>query len=89
MVNQDKNSAIFIEKNGCFSSSNRTKHIKTIYFFVKDKMDQGDIDIQYCPAVAPLPEDRMWSNVFNNPKSGREFIKDRSMIINYPLYYIG
>ena len=49
LINQDNKSAILMETNGRFLSSKRTKHIKTRYFFVKDKVDQGDFDIQYFP----------------------------------------
>jgi hypothetical protein len=41
MLYQDNKSAILLEKNGKFSSSKRTKHIKTRYFFVTDKVAQG------------------------------------------------
>ena len=39
LINQDNNSAILMETNDRFSTSNRTKRIKTRYFFVKDKVD--------------------------------------------------
>ena len=55
LINQDNKSATFMDTNGRFSSSKRTKHIKTRYFFVKDKVDKGGVEIQYCPAVAPFP----------------------------------
>ena len=35
-IYQDNNSAILLEMNGRQSSTKRTKHIKTKYFFVKD-----------------------------------------------------
>jgi hypothetical protein len=35
--------------NGKFSSSKRTKHIKMKYFFVKDKVDQGEVTIEHMP----------------------------------------
>jgi hypothetical protein len=40
---QDNKSAILFEKNGKFSSSKRTKHVKTRYFFVTDKVAQGGL----------------------------------------------
>ena len=45
-IYQDNNSAILLEANGHQSSTKRTKHIKTKYFFVKDKIDQGEIEVQ-------------------------------------------
>ena len=38
---QENKSTILLAKNGCLSSSAKTKHIKHRYFFVKDKMAIG------------------------------------------------
>ena len=59
IIKQDNKSALLLEANGTFSSSKRTKHIKTRYFFVKDKVAQGDIELEHCPASAPFPDERM------------------------------
>ena len=58
------------------------KHIKHIYIFVKDKVDQGDIEIVHSP------EDRMWADVLTKPKSCRLFLEDRSILMNCPAYYM-
>ncbi len=42
LVSQDNMSAILLETNGKGSSSKRTKHIKVKYFYVKDKIEQGE-----------------------------------------------
>jgi hypothetical protein len=47
MLYQDNKSAILLEKNGKFSSSKRTKHIETRYFFVTDKVTQRDLEIEH------------------------------------------
>ena len=88
IIKQDNKSAILLEKNGRFSSSKRTKHIKTRYFFVKDKVAHGDIEIEYCPANAPFPNDRMWADVLTKPKNGTPFLEDRSMLMGCPLHYV-
>jgi hypothetical protein len=44
---QDNKSTILLAKNGRLSSSAKTRHIKHRYFFVKDKIDQGDLEIEY------------------------------------------
>ncbi len=49
IVHQDNKSAILSEINGKGSSSKRTKHIKIRPFFVKDKIDAGEISIKHCP----------------------------------------
>ena len=64
------------------------KHIKHRYSFVKDKVDQGNIDIVHSPADAPFPEDRIWANVLTKPKSGRLFLEDRSVLMNCPVNYV-
>ena len=43
---QDNKSAIILEKNGKTTNSKRTKHIKVRYFFIKDKLDQGEINLK-------------------------------------------
>ena len=42
-LRQDNTSAQLLERNGKFSSLSKTKHIKAKIFFVKDKVDNGDI----------------------------------------------
>jgi hypothetical protein len=49
VVYQDNKSAILLETNGKWSSSKRTKHIKMKYFFVKDKVDDGEVKIEHLP----------------------------------------
>ena len=63
-IYQDNNSAILLEVNGRQSSTKRTKHIKTKYFFVKDKIDQGEIEIRKKDTAD------MWSNTDTKPKQG-------------------
>jgi hypothetical protein len=47
---QDNTSAIQLEKNGK-SSSNKTKHMKIRYFWIKDKVASGELEIQHLPTV--------------------------------------
>ena len=46
------------------SSSKRTKHIKAKYFFITDKIEQGEVKIEH------LPTERMWIDVNTKPKQG-------------------
>ena len=57
-------------------------------FFVKDKVDQGDINSVQSPAGAPFPEDRMWTNVLTKSKSGRLFLEEKSVLMNCPVNYV-
>jgi hypothetical protein len=61
---QDNKSTILLENNGKMSSSKRTKHIKSKYFFITDKVKQGDVIVEY------KPTDEMWCNVNTKPKEG-------------------
>jgi hypothetical protein len=67
--------------NGTFSSSKRTKHIKARYFFIKNKIEEGEVEIRYCPTK------KMWSNVLNKLKQGALFRKDRAMLMGVPEEY--
>jgi hypothetical protein len=42
VIFQDNQSAILLEKNGRASSSKRTRHINIRYFFVADRIAQGE-----------------------------------------------
>lgn len=72
-------SAILLETNGKMSSSKRTKHIKSKYFFVKDRVDDGEVIIHHKPTT------EMWIDINTKPKQGRPFRVDRSFIMNCPI----
>ncbi len=63
------------------SFSTCTKHIKARYYFIKDKVEGGEVEVQYCPT------DKMWSDVLNKPKQGLPFRTDRAMLMNVPVDY--
>ena len=46
---QDNQSTMRLAVNGSLSSSKRTKHIKARYYFIKDKIEEGEVDVRYCP----------------------------------------
>ena len=48
-VYQDNTSAMLLEKNGMESSSKRTRHINIRYYLIKDKIEKGDLCVEYCP----------------------------------------
>jgi hypothetical protein len=78
IIYQDNKSAILLESNGKFSSGKRTKHIKAKYFFVTDKVADGDVVIKHMPTEA------MWADMNTKPKQGRAFRIDRSQMMNCP-----
>jgi hypothetical protein len=77
-VQQDNQSAILLEKNGTWSSSKRTRHINIRYFFVTDRINKGDMIIEYCPTG------KMLSDVLTKPLQGAAFRRFRSLLLNLP-----
>jgi hypothetical protein len=81
-VYQDNQSAILLEKNGRGSSSKRTRHINIRYFFITDRIESGEISVQYCPTAD------MISDFFTKPLQGTAFRTLRAQIMNiYPTTY--
>ena len=78
---QDNQSTMRLEVNGSFSSSKQTKHIKCRYFFIRDKIANGNLEVIYC-----LTE-MMRANVLTKPKQGGPFCLDRSHLMNIPINY--
>jgi hypothetical protein len=76
VVYQDNLSAMLLEKNGKGSSSKRTRHINIRYFFVKDRVQSGELSIQHCPTGI------MIADFFTKPLQGTAFRKFRDEIMN-------
>jgi hypothetical protein len=72
---KDNKSTVLLATNGRWSSSKRTKHIKSRYFFIKDKVDSGEVTIEH------RPTDQMWSDVLTKPKQGKGFRVDRLLLM--------
>ena len=76
---QDNQSAMMLEKNGHMSSGQRTKHINVRYFFMKDRIDDGEIKVVYCPT------DQMIGAYFTKPLQGKKFKEFRDFIMGLHL----
>lgn len=76
LLGQDNTSAISMEKNGKMSSGKRTKHINIRYFFIKDRIENGELKVEYCPT------DKMTADFFTKPLQGAKFIQFRNEIMN-------
>ena len=48
-IYQDNKSMILLSENGTTSSSRHTKHLDVQYFFVTDKIKNGEVKVAYCP----------------------------------------
>jgi hypothetical protein len=75
---QDNMSAMLLETNGKQSSSKRTKNIRVRYFFIKDRVSNGDITIKHCPTG------EMLTDHFTKPLQGALFRKFRTEIQGIP-----
>jgi hypothetical protein len=59
------------------STSEKTRHINIRYFFVKDRVDAGELLITY------LSTDEMIADVLTKPLQGTLFVKLRNLLLNY------
>jgi hypothetical protein len=77
-VYQDNMSTISMVKAGK-PTSDRSRHINVRYFFIKDRVDSGEIAIQY------LPTDEMTADILTKPLVGEKFRKLKAKLLNW--YY--
>ena len=73
---RDNKSCMLLEKNGQMSSSRRTKPINVRYYFITDRIEKGDLKIEYCPT------DDMVADYMTKPLQGDKFRKFRKEILN-------
>jgi hypothetical protein len=67
LLYEDNMSVILHETNDKASNLKRTKHIKVKYFFVKDKINHGEVIVKHCPTK------QMWTDINTKPKQGLVF----------------
>ena len=67
--------SILMKKNGKASSSKRTKHIKIRYFFITNRVAQGEVSLLWCPTVD------MIGGFMTKPLQGALFCKFRYQIM--------
>lgn len=73
---EDNKSAIHMANNGK-SISNRTRHIKVRYFFVKQYLDNGEFQLEHCPTK------EMIADILTKPLQGELFIELRDLLLGY------
>jgi hypothetical protein len=78
IVYQDNKSAILLENNGTASSSKRTRHINIRYYFVTNRIADGELSVAYCPTK------EMIADFFTKPLQGVAFTSFRDFIMNVP-----
>ena len=64
-------------KNGRNSCTGNSRHINIRYFFVKDRVDKGEVRVEYCPTL------QMLGDFFTKPLQGALYIKFRDVIMGY------
>ena len=79
VVYQDNQSAIKMERNGRNLCTGNSRHIHIRYFFVKDWVDKGEIEIECCPTHIML------ANYFIKPLQGTTFKWMRNVIMQNKL----
>ena len=75
-VYQDNQAAIRLMENG-FTSSSRTRHIDIRYFFIKDRIENGDVRIEY------LHTKQMIADFLTKPLVGELFYRLRDLLLGY------
>jgi hypothetical protein len=75
-LHQDNQSAMKVERYGRSSCRQKSRHIDIRYFFIKDRVDSGKIDILYCPTKM------MVADFFTKPLQGALFRKLKAVIMD-------
>ena len=75
LLNQDNQAAILLQTNGVMSRKKRSRHIDICFFFIKDRVDTGNIEITFCGT-----ED-MVADFLTKPLQGSAFRRFRDAIM--------
>jgi hypothetical protein len=78
---QDNKSAELLMNNGRFLSGKRTKQIKAKFFFIKDRIGDGEI------RVIHQPTEEMWEDVLTNPLQGKAFREMQAKLMSCSVDY--
>ena len=77
LIFQDNQSTIALVNNG-MSKNDRTRHINVRYFWTKERIDIGEIEVKY------LPTEDMIADILTKPLQGIKFIQLRACLLNWP-----
>ena len=75
IILQDNMSSILLEKNGRASSGKRMRHINIRYYFVADRSNKGECEIEWTPG------ENMVADYLTKGLQGREFRRFRDVIM--------
>ena len=77
IIYQDNQSTIKMAINGRNSCTGNSRHVDIKYFWVKDRVDKKEVEIQYCPTTLML------ADFFTKPLQGNLFRRFRAVIMGY------
>ena len=77
VIYQDNQITILMERNGRNLCTGNSRHIHIRYFFVNDRIDKGEMRVEYCPTSLML------AGFFTKPFMGELFRKLRDVIMVY------
>ena len=76
VVLHDNKSCMLLHNNGKASSSKRTRHLNIRYYFLSDRIANGELRVEFCPT------DEMVADFFTKPLQGAKFREFRKIIMN-------
>jgi hypothetical protein len=76
IVYQDNKSTLALAEKGR-STSERTRHINIRYFFIKNRISDGEVTCSY------MPTGDMIADILTKPLQGDLFIKLRKQLLNW------
>jgi hypothetical protein len=57
-------------------TTSRAKHINVCYYFIKEKVDSGEVELVYKPTKQTI------TDVMTKPLQGEQFVKLRKQLLN-------
>jgi hypothetical protein len=75
LLYQDNQAAMLIQNNGVLSRRRRSRHIDIRFFFIKDRIDRGEMEVAFCGT------NDMVADYLTKPLQGEKFRKFRNMIL--------
>jgi hypothetical protein len=75
-IKEDNKSTMLLMKNGRLSSGKRTKHLDVRYFYAKDLIDRGILQVTHSVS------EQIIADFFTKPLQGRRFEILRDVILN-------
>ena len=72
---QDNISTILLEKKGRVAAGKRLRAINIRYFAIKDHVEKGDSEIEYCPTNLVI------GDFLSKPLQGKRFQKFRELLL--------